>query len=110
MGVRVLAGTRKGLFLLESDKGRREWELAGPFLAGWSIFHAVVDPRDGTIHVASNNEVYGATTHRSTDRGATWTRFGSGMPLVEVTDLYVSSDSTLVRAATFGRGFWELAP
>jgi hypothetical protein len=32
------------------------------------------------------------------------------MPLVEVTDLYLSSDSTLMRAATFGRGFWELLP
>ena len=43
------------------------------------------------------------------DRGATWVRFGSGLPLVEVTDLYLSSDSP-VRAATFGRGFWELMP
>ena len=25
-----------------------------------------------------------------------------------VTDLYISPDGTLVRAATFGRGFWEL--
>jgi hypothetical protein len=32
------------------------------------------------------------------------------MPLVEVTDLYLSSDSSLVRSATFGRGFWELPP
>ena len=46
--------------------------------------------------------------YRSTDGGATWTRFGAGMPLVEVTDLYISPDETLVRAATFGRGFWEL--
>jgi MYXO-CTERM domain-containing protein len=46
--------------------------------------------------------------YRSVDGGATWTRFGAGMPLVEVTDLYISSDETLVRAATYGRGFWEL--
>ncbi|MGH7357728.1 MAG: WD40/YVTN/BNR-like repeat-containing protein, partial [Candidatus Rokuibacteriota bacterium] len=44
------------------------------FLTGWSVFHAVVDPRDRTIHAATNNEVYGATVHRSTDRGETWTR------------------------------------
>ena len=72
MSVLVLVGTRKGLFLLESDEERQDWSLEGPLLTGWSIFHAVVDPRDGTIHVASNNEVYGATTHRSTDRGETW--------------------------------------
>lgn len=46
--------------------------------------------------------------YRSTDGGATWSRFGAGMPLVEVKDIYVSPDSSLVRAATFGRGFWEL--
>ena len=33
-----------------------------------------IDPRDGTIHAATNNEVYGATTHRSADRGQTWAR------------------------------------
>ncbi len=70
----VLVGTRKGLFLLESDESRRDWELTGPFLTGWSVFHAVVDPRDGTIHAATNNEVYGATVHRSSDRGETWAR------------------------------------
>jgi len=29
---------------------------------------------------------------------------------VNVTDFYISSDSTVMRAATFGRGFWELTP
>jgi len=32
------------------------------------------------------------------------------MPLVEVSDIYLSGDSSLMRAATYGRGFWELAP
>jgi len=74
MGVLVLLGTRKGLFLLESDEARRDWEISGPLLTGWAVFHAVVDARDGAIHAATNNEVYGATVHRSTDRGETWTR------------------------------------
>ena len=74
MSVLVLVGTRKGLFLLESDDDRREWELAGPVLTGWSIFHAIADPRDGTIQAATNSEVYGATVHRSADRGETWAR------------------------------------
>jgi hypothetical protein len=46
--------------------------------------------------------------YRSMDGGATWARFGSGMPLVSVTDLYVSPDESIVRAASYGRGFWEL--
>ena len=79
MDVLVLVGTRKGLFLLESNRDRRDWELTGPLLTGWAVFHAVVDPRDRTSHAATNNEVYGATVHRSGDRGETWTRAdGSG--------------------------------
>jgi photosystem II stability/assembly factor-like uncharacterized protein len=74
VGLLVLVGTRKGLFLLSGDESRRDWKLDGPFLTGWSVFHAVLDPRDGAIHAATNNEVYGATVHRSDDGGRTWTR------------------------------------
>jgi hypothetical protein len=48
--------------------------------------------------------------YKSGDSGATWTRYGVNMPLVSVMDMYISPDSTLVRAASYGRGFWELAP
>jgi photosystem II stability/assembly factor-like uncharacterized protein len=74
VGVVVLAGTRKGLFALESDETRAEWSLRGPLLAGWSVFHAIVDPRTGAWHACTNHDVYGATTHRSDDRGEAWTR------------------------------------
>ena len=74
MKLLVLVGTRKGLFLLSGDETRRKWKLDGPLLTGWSIFHAVLDPRDGSLHAATNNEVYGATVHRSEDGGRTWTR------------------------------------
>ena len=57
----------------------------------------------GTLYVGTHLGVY-----RSTDGGGAWSRFGSGMPLVNVEDLYISPDATLVRAATFGRGFWQL--
>lgn len=62
---------------------------------------------------ASSTVLYAGTelgVYKSADGGTTWARFGANMPLVSVQDLYVSSDSTLVRAATFGRGFWELFP
>jgi photosystem II stability/assembly factor-like uncharacterized protein len=72
--VRILVGTRKGLFVLVSGDERREWTIEGPHLEGWDVFHAVLDPRDGAIYAATNNAVYGATVHRSTDLGATWTR------------------------------------
>ena len=46
MSVLALVGTRKGLFLLESDEERQDWSLEGPVLTGWSVFHAVVDPNN----------------------------------------------------------------
>ena len=59
----------------------------------------------------SNTSTLYAGTHlgvyRSLDGGANWTRFGAAMPLVNVTDLYLSPSNGRVRAATFGRGFWE---
>jgi hypothetical protein len=72
--VRILVGTRKGLFIFVAGDERRDWTLEGPHLVGWEIFHAVLDPRDGSIHAATNNAVYGATVHSSTDLGVSWTR------------------------------------
>lgn len=74
MDVLLLVGTRKGLFLLEADEARREWTLRDPVLEGWSVYHAIRDARDGTIHVCTNHEVYGATVHRSRDGGESWER------------------------------------
>src|ERR1700734_2121910 len=37
--VRVLAGTRKGAFVLTSDGRRDRWEGSGPFFAGWEAYH-----------------------------------------------------------------------
>ena len=72
--VRILVGTRKGLFIFVAGDERRDWTLEGPHLVGWEVFHAVLDPRDGSIHAATNSAVYGATVHRSTDLGVSWTR------------------------------------
>ena len=67
----LLVGTRKGLFVLSSDEDRRDWEVSEPLLTGWEVFHAVPDPRDGSVYAATNSFVYGATVHRSEDRGET---------------------------------------
>jgi len=70
----LLAGTKKGLFLLESDEGRRDWALRGPLLEGWEVYHAIRDARDGTLLACTNSPVYGPTVHRSSDEGETWER------------------------------------
>jgi photosystem II stability/assembly factor-like uncharacterized protein len=74
VGVKVLVGTRKGLFSLTGDDTRREWQVEEPQLTGWEVMHAVADPRDGALYACSTNMVYGATLHRSTDGGKTWER------------------------------------
>ena len=73
-GVMALVGTRKGLFLLRGDGDRRDWRVDGPLLDGWGVYHATVDPRDGTFYAAVNHLVYGPTVQRSADGGKTWER------------------------------------
>jgi hypothetical protein len=71
--------------------------------------HAVrYDPSDATnatLYVGTDLGVY-----RTIDGGNTWERFGNGMPMVRVTDLFISQSGSLMRAATFGRGLWEIYP
>jgi photosystem II stability/assembly factor-like uncharacterized protein len=78
----ILAGTRKGLFLLRDDDDRRSWTVEGdPVLDGWEIYHAMQDPRDGSLYAAANHPVYGANVQRSSDGGKTWERSeGLGLP------------------------------
>ena len=44
--VRVLAGTRKGAFILESDGKRKVWHVSGPHFTGWEIYHMKGSPAD----------------------------------------------------------------
>src|SRR5205814_896448 len=46
----------------------------------------------------------------STDDGASWSEFGSGLPNVVVTGLqtFVSGNTRKLRASTYGRGMWQI--
>ncbi|HYK05999.1 MAG TPA: IPT/TIG domain-containing protein [Thermoanaerobaculia bacterium] len=74
---------------------------------GLPLFPAQVvryDPTDvSALYCGTDVGVY-----RSTDGGANWSRFGSGLPAVSVYDLEATRDGSLLRAATHGRGIWEL--
>jgi photosystem II stability/assembly factor-like uncharacterized protein len=71
--VSLLVGTKRGLFVLRSDPGRRDWEVSEPKLVGREVYHAFLDPRDGrTAWAATDHAVWGAHVHRSDDLGQTW--------------------------------------
>lgn len=58
----VCVGTKRGLFILQSDRRRASWSVEGPLLKGWQIYHAVVDAR-GTprVHAAALSTAFAAT-------------------------------------------------
>ncbi|GIE31629.1 hypothetical protein Ait01nite_046740 [Actinoplanes italicus] len=72
-GVRLLVGTRKGLFILTSDASRRDWKVDGPHFGGWEIYHANGSPVDpDRIYVSQSGGWFGQLIQRSDDGGATW--------------------------------------
>ena len=74
----LLVGTRKGLFVLESDD-RRDWRLRGPYCESWPIYHAIHDPATGTIYAAAASEWHGSAIWRSDDLGETWEHSSEGL-------------------------------
>ena len=81
--VLVLLGTRKGVFIAESDANRRSWDLRGPFCETWPMNHVIGDPETGTILGAGGNEWFGPAVWKTTDFGQTWTHSSKGMAYAE---------------------------
>lgn len=82
--VLVLVGTRKGAFILSSDKSRRKWSVSGPHFSDWSVFHMAYDGRDGgTVFAATNSEIWGPEVQRSSDLGQTWQKSAQGPRFAE---------------------------
>ena len=83
-GVRVLAGTRKGAFILSSDGRREKWEVSGPHFAGWEIYHLKGSPVDpDRIYASQSNGWFGQVIQRSSDGGVTWETPGGGPEIAE---------------------------
>jgi len=71
--IRVLAGTRKGAFILTSDGKRRKWSVSGPHFAGWEIYHLKGSPADpDRIYASQTSDWFGQVIQRSSDGGKTW--------------------------------------
>jgi len=71
--VRLLVGTKKGLYQLQSDADRKKWTQEGPYGAPAPIHHAAYDPRDGSMYAAINSTWGGSRIEYSRDLGKTWT-------------------------------------
>ena len=92
----LLIGTRKGLFLAESDD-RSDWNLRGPHCDGWPIYHAILG-EDGTIYAAAASEWLGSGVWRSSDLGETWEFSSEGIGYDESSGLKVNKVSSLAAA------------
>jgi photosystem II stability/assembly factor-like uncharacterized protein len=97
----LLIGTRKGLFVLESDADRRDWSMRGPYCEGWPVFHAVHDAGTGAIYAAAASEWHGSAVWRSNDLGETWTHSSEGIAYEVDGERKISKVSSL--AAAHGR-------
>ena len=77
-GVRVLVGTRKGAFTLESDGKREKWEVNGPHFGGWEIYHLKGSPADPSrLYASQSTGWFGQLIQRSSDGGKTWEPVGN---------------------------------
>ena len=76
--VRVLVGTKKGAFILNSDGTRKKWTVDGPFFAGWEMYHLKASPVDSNrIFASQTSGWFGQIIQRSDDGGKTWQPPGS---------------------------------
>jgi photosystem II stability/assembly factor-like uncharacterized protein len=70
----ICIGTKKGLFVAESGKTRKRFELRGPFGAGVSVYSAMIDNRKSPRLLASScNSFYGMKILASKDLGKKFT-------------------------------------
>ena len=79
------------------------WQAAGNGIPSIPINAFAIDP-------INSNNLYAGTdigVYFSSDGGATWSPYGTGLPKVAVFDLQIQPTSRILRAATHGRGVWE---
>lgn len=95
--VSLFAGTRKGLFVLESNDDRTGWSVREPALRGWRVSNVAADHRaESKLFAAVNHFVYGPTVHVSTDDGRSWEQVSASPAYGEGADHEVNEVWTVV--------------
>lgn len=91
--------------LSKSTTGGTTWTNVTGNLPNTPVNDIVIDPDiAGTLYVATDIGVF-----RSTDDGTNWSTLANGLPRVAVYGLKLHRASRTLRAATHGRGFWDLS-
>jgi hypothetical protein len=79
------------------------WVAASNGIPSIPINGLAIDP-------LNSNNIYAGTdigVYVSTDGGASWNPFGTGLPRSAVFDLQIQPSNRILRAGTHGRGVWE---
>lgn len=80
------------------------WTAAGNGIPDIPVSSFVVDPQNSnTLYAGTDIGVY-----QSTDGGANWAPFGTGLPRVAVFDEEINNVHRVLRIATHGRGLYEV--
>ena len=124
--VRVLVGTRKGLWVGRSDDARREWTWSGPHFDMTDVYSCLVEKRDGRTRLWAGpaSSWLGPQVQFSDDLGQTWTEAGSVafpadidasvervwqlMPGLEPGTLFAGTEPGAVFRSTDDGDSWEL--
>jgi photosystem II stability/assembly factor-like uncharacterized protein len=76
-GIRLLVGTKKGAFILTADGKRKDWKVAGPYFAGWEMYHLKGSPaHPNRIYASQCSGWFGQKIQRSDNGGKTWEAVG----------------------------------
>jgi hypothetical protein len=76
--IRVLIGTKKGAFILTADGKRKQWNVDGPYFAGWELYHLKGSPADpNRLYASQTSSWFGQIIQRSDDGGKTWYQPGT---------------------------------
>jgi hypothetical protein len=78
------------------------WTVAGVGIPDVPVNGFVIDKTTGYLYAGTDIGVY-----KSTDGGASWTAYSTGLPRVAVFDMAITANGVL-RIATHGRGMWEI--
>jgi hypothetical protein len=84
--------------------GAGTWVASGNGIPDVPVNAFVVDPLM-TDHLYAGTDI---GVYRSIDGGANWFPYNVGLPVVAVFDLAIQPSSRILRAATHGRGMWEI--